>query len=112
MLDPGELRHRVTIDEEVLTRSTTTGAVSKAWTTLWSNVPASVKPVSGREFVASQGLQHEVVARIVVRYRAGLKATQRIRFRDQTYNVAAWLPDPDSGLEYATAMCTQGVNAG
>ena len=112
MLDPGELRHRVDIDEKTETRSTTTGAVATSWTPFATNVPASVKPVSAREFVASQALQGEVVARIVIRHREGLKANMRIRFRGEIYNPQGWLPDPDSGLEYVTAPCTKGVSDG
>jgi SPP1 family predicted phage head-tail adaptor len=112
MLDPGELRHRIDIEKPIVQTDGTTGLTSTVWVSAFPSVPAKVTPVSVREFIASQALQSAIVARIVIRYREGLTAQMRIKFRGAIYNPQGWLPDPDSGLEYVTAPCTMGVNAG
>lgn len=83
--------------------------------TMWTDVAevwAAVEPASVREFIASQQMQSEIVARITIRYRAGLTAQMRILHRDRIYNPQGWLADPESGLEYLTAPCSEGVNDG
>lgn len=109
-LAAGKLRHRVTIQKQVQSR-TPEGDVKIAWVN-HAEVWAEVAPVSVREFIAGQSQQSQVTARIVVRYRDDLDATMRILHRGRIYNPQGWLPDPDSGLEYLTAPCTEGVNDG
>lgn len=109
-LDAGKLRHRVTIQRRVDSR-TSVGDVKVNWAdvgTVW----AAVEPVSVREFIAGQSMQSQVTARITIRYRDGLTGDMRILFRDRIYNPQGWLSDPESGLEYLTAPCTEGVNDG
>jgi SPP1 family predicted phage head-tail adaptor len=112
MLSASELRHRIDIEKPIHTQNTETGIQDIVWVSAWSRVPAKVTPVSVREFIAAQAVQSQVVARIVIRYREGLTAQMRIKFRGAIYNPQGWLPDPDSGLEYLTAPCTMGVNNG
>lgn len=112
MLDPGELRHRIDIEKPIVQVNQTTGLRTTVWVSAFAKVPAKVTPVSVREFIASQSMQSAVVARIVIRYREGLTPQMRIKFRGAIYNPQGWLPDPDSGLEYVTAPCSMGVNAG
>lgn len=109
-LDAGKLRHRVTIQRPAQSRDSS-GDVRVSWldvATVW----AAVEPLSVREFIAGQSMQSQVTARITVRYRDGLSADMRILFRDRIYNPQGWLSDPDSGLEYLTAPCTEGTNDG
>jgi SPP1 family predicted phage head-tail adaptor len=112
MLDPGELFHRIDIEKRVQQVDSSTGLSSTVWLSFATDVPAKVTPVSVRDFLASQAMQSQIVARIVIRRREGLTADMRIKFRGQVYNPAGWLPDPDSGLEYLTAPCSMGTNAG
>lgn len=110
-LSAGKLRHRVTIQRRVDGRDSSTGDVKVSWVS-HAEVWAAVEPVSVREFIAGQSQQSQVTARITVRYRDDLDATMRILHRGRIYNPQGWLPDPDSGLEYLTAPCTEGVNDG
>jgi SPP1 family predicted phage head-tail adaptor len=112
VLDPGHLVHRVDIEKRVTQVDAQTGLGADVWLSLAKDVPAKVTPISVRDFIASQANQSQIVARIVIRRRDGLSANMRIKFRGQIYNPMGWLPDPDSGLEYLTAPCTQGTNAG
>lgn len=107
----GRLRHRIDIQERVESRDTS-GGVVVTWATLHASVPAEFTPLSVREFIASQAMQAQTVARVRLRYRAGLTADMRILFRGAVYDPQGWLPDADSGLEYLTAPVSAGVNNG
>lgn len=107
----GRLRHRVSLQEQVETRDNETGAVIVAWQEFgkaWS----AIEPLSAREFVASQAVQSEVVARITMRYRSDVTAKNRIVHNGRVYNIEGVLADKDSGLEYMTLPCSEGLNEG
>lgn len=123
-IEAGRLRHRVRIEElRYLLDSNgdtwqddMTGETRQTWQEV-ATVSAAIEPLSAREFVQSQAMQSQVTARIVIRYRDGLNAAMRlVHVRtgrpDVIYNPAAFLPDVDSGLEYLTAPCSQGINEG
>jgi SPP1 family predicted phage head-tail adaptor len=84
------------------------------WQDFATNVAAAIEPLSVREFIASQQMQSQITARITIRHRQGLTAQMRILHPStgKIYNPAGWLADPDSGLEYVTAPCSEGVNDG
>jgi SPP1 family predicted phage head-tail adaptor len=111
-LDPGRLRHRVTIQRPVTVQNITTGQLSTSWTNVAQNIAAAIEPLSAREFTAAQAMQSEITTRIVIRYRPGLTASMRILHGSRIYNPQGWLADADSGLEYLTAPCSEGVNSG
>lgn len=126
MIDSGRLRHRVRVDRLVpledsngdALQNPETGELLRDWVpvaTLW----AAVEPVSVREFLQSQAEQSEVVARIVIRWRADLEQLADLRFvhlrRDLDplyYNPAGALPDVDSNREYLTVPCSRGLADG
>lgn len=108
----GQYRHRVDIQDWTEVRDEDTGGFTEDWVTVFENVPARIAPASGREFLAAQAIQSEIVARIVIRARPGLKAKQRILHNGDIYNVHAWLPDQESGKDYVSAPCSRGLNEG
>ena len=110
----GRLRHRVAIQSKTNVQDPVTGEMVPTWTTVtgWESVPAAIEPLSAREFIAAQAVQSMVVARITLRYRAWLDASMRIVHNGTIYNIAGILADPDSGLEFVTLPCSQGVNEG
>ena len=77
-------------------------------------MPAAIEPLSTREYLASQSKDSEVTTRITVRYHPGLKAAQRIVHKTargvKIYNPQGVLADRDSGLEYVTLPCSEGVS--
>lgn len=89
-----------------------TGRKSGQWATHAKDVYARVTGVSVREFIQSGATQVELVARIVIRYRADLLPTDRILFRGSIYNIAGMLPDPNTGLEWLTLPCSAGKGDG
>lgn len=93
-----------------------TGEVPRQWVT-YAEVWAAIEPLSAREFIQSQQMQSEVVARIVIREREGVDAADRIVHErpgraDRVYNIHGILPDTDSGFEYLTMPVSLGVNLG
>lgn len=111
-LSAGRLRHRIRIEKPVYEQDPVTGEMVKGWSLVADKVPAAIEPLSVREFIAARSYQSEVTARIVIRRRAEIDATMRILHRDRVYNIRGVLSDPDSGLEYLTLPCSEGVNDG
>lgn len=108
----GNLRHRIQFQELLPgIDPDTLEPLPGAWVdvvALW----AAIEPLSGREFIAAKAVQSEVVGRIVIRRRAGIKARMRGVYRGQVYNIHGVLPDPKSGLDYLTLPYSLGVNDG
>lgn len=118
----GKLRHRIRIEERVpaldsagdVVQDAGTGEVQYIWQ-LFANAWAAISPLSAREFIASQTTQAQIVARISIRYREDLNAAMRIvhirkDMPDKIYNPHGFLSDVDSGLEYMTIPCSEGVS--
>ncbi|MEG5661335.1 phage head closure protein [Enterobacter bugandensis] len=110
-MQAGKLRHQVTIQEPVMAQNPDTGAVNKTWRDV-AIVWAEVYPLSAREFIAAQASQGEITTRIMIRFRTGITRKHRIIFRGSIYNIEGVLPDPESGREYLTLPCSEGVNDG
>lgn len=116
-LSAGELRHRVTIQRRQQTQNPVTGEIIYTWIDVWSAIPAKITDLSVRELIAAQAVQSKLTTRIVIRHRTGLDASMRIVgvcrcHQGRVFNPAGWLNDPESGIEYLTAPCSEGVNQG
>lgn len=123
-LEAGRLRHRVRIERFDYLRDSNgdavqdpnTGEIARDWVEV-ATVWAAIEPLSAREFIQSQATQSQVTTRIVIRQRDDVDAGCRLIHvrsgrEDVIYNPAGVLADPDSGLEYQTLPCSQGVNQG
>lgn len=110
MLNSGKLRHRVVIQYPLESQNQDTGAIDVVWTdvaTVWS----SIEPVSAREFIAAQSEGSKVSTRITMRYRPDIDAKMRLYHaaKGQYYNIEGVLADKESGLEYLTLPCSEGL---
>ena len=103
-------RHRVRI-EAPTTAQSASGAVPPGWTLVADDVPASIDPLSGREFLAANQVHAEVTTRITLGIWPPVDATMRVLHLDKIYNIRQVLPDP-SFREHVTLLCTSGVNRG
>lgn len=105
----GKLRHRVTIVALQQVQDPDTGIITEGWADL-ADVWAAVEPLSGREYLSSQAQQAEITTRITMCWRADVDARMRVRHETQAgtqlYEIHAVLPDPDSGVEWMTLMCS------
>lgn len=112
MLDAGRLRHRVTIQSRQNVQDPITGESVVVWTDAWVNIAAAIEPLSAGELIAGQAQRSEVTARITIRSLAGLTAEHRLLHNGRVFNLAGAIPDPDSGQEWMTLPCSEGVNDG
>lgn len=84
------LRHRIDIQELTYVIDSNTGARVASWTSiLTKSEPASIVPLSGREFIAAQAVQAGVSTRITIRKLDGLKPAMRIVHNGTFYNILA-----------------------
>lgn len=110
MIQAGKLSHRVVIQRQVETQDQSNGSIVVGWqdvATVWSQI----EPLSAREFIAAQAEASKITTRITVRYRADITAKMRLYHaaKDMYYNIEGVLADKDSGLEYLTLPCSEGV---
>jgi SPP1 family predicted phage head-tail adaptor len=118
LLNAGDMRHRVAIQERVETQNENTGAISWTWQTVndergnWSSVPAHKMPLSAREFEAAAATQDEVSTRWVMRYMPGVTAKMRLVNDEMAYDIKGVLEDLNTGQDYMMLSCSAGVNAG
>jgi SPP1 family predicted phage head-tail adaptor len=110
-LAAGKLRHRVTVEELVITINSF-GEQDPAQWVPFAEVWAAIESLSGREFLAASQTQSSVSCRITIRTLAGLLPSMRIVHRGKVYNIAAILADKESGIEYATILASEGANEG
>ena len=116
MFEPRKLRHRLEIQEfQVIEDSSgevqdDNGALVQEWVTV-ATVWAAIEPISAREFVSAQADQSKVVARITIRYRTNINSAMRLYHaaKDSYYNIEGILSDKQSGLQYLTLPCSEGV---
>ena len=76
----GPLRHRITIQtlpDPDLIETDDAGQPIEDWTTFIADVPASIRPLSGRELLAAAAINSEVTTRICTRYIAGLEDSRK-----------------------------------
>lgn len=106
----GDLRHRITLQQRGETRGPD-GEVITGWVDFAASLPASVIPLSGREFVAAGELQSEVQARVTIRWMDGVLDTMRMLFDGKVYAIKAVLPDP-TARRHITLMVSGGVSNG
>ncbi|MEX6663692.1 phage head closure protein [Pseudomonas sp. W2-17] len=107
----GKLRHHVMLQRAEYSQDPVTGEVTPSWVEV-GKVWAAIEPLSAREFIAAAAGQSEVAARIVIRYRPGITSTMRVLYRGKVYNIQGVLADMDSGLDYLTLPCSEGVSDG
>ena len=109
---PGRLRHRVTFESPVTTQDIAGQPVVSWVATFPQSLSAEIIPLSGRELISAQAEQSKVTTRIIVRYRPGFLASMRAIHRDTIFNIEAVIPDPESGYQWATLLCSSGVTQG
>lgn len=83
----GDLDQRVTI-ERAAQGVDELGQPLDGWNALGS-CWASVRPLMGREFISAQAVQSEVSTRVVIRYRPGITAADRVVHDGRIYNIVS-----------------------
>lgn len=90
-LNPGLLRHLVTIEAYTTTRDTDGAAVPTpfALATVW----AAIDTLSGRELLSAQQIHAEVTHKITIRYRPEVRSDMRIKYGARLFEVLSPLHD-------------------
>lgn len=104
MVEIGTLRHRVTLQQQTISRDGYGGEVV-TWSELFT-AWAAVEPLQGRELLDGKRLEAEVTSRIRMRYRAGVKPGQRVTWGDHTYDIEAVI-EPESRRRELVLMCRE-----
>lgn len=84
-MNPGILRHRITIQNLTYTQDDY-GAPTEIWKT-YHTCNASIEPLRGREFFAAQKENSEVTHKAIIRYKSGLKTSMRVNFNNRYFNI-------------------------
>lgn len=100
----GDLDQRVTLERQQ------SGVVDELgqplpddWTALGS-CWAAVLPLVGREFISAQAVASEVTTRVVIRYRPGITAADRVNHEGRIYNIVSVI-DKRSQHDELQLMC-------
>lgn len=106
-MNPGQLRHRITIQHVSGTTINTSGEeIPKYvdWKTAW----AAVEPLKGREYLEAQKLRAELTYRIKIRYMAGLEQSMRVKFKDRIFRIESIINLNEANRE-VHLMCVEQV---
>lgn len=81
----GNLKHKISIQSYGETKNAF-GEVTQDFST-FKTAYASIVPISGREFLASQAINTELTHKIELRYLKGILPNMRIVFEDRIFNI-------------------------
>ena len=116
MLLSKKLRHRIwiqqlqAVEDSAGEIQTDTGEPIMEWANV-AEVWAAIEPLSARQFLAAQAQQSKVSCLITIRHRSDIDPAMRLyhEYKNAYYNLEGILPDKESGLEYLTLVCSEGV---
>lgn len=100
----GKLRHQITI-LQVSESRTGSGGVSESWST-YATVWASIEPLNGREYLASQQRQSSETHKVRIRYLFGITTKMRVLWGSRTFDIQAVLDTDENGRE-TVLMCVE-----
>ncbi|WP_272681823.1 phage head closure protein [Providencia sp. PROV129] len=101
----GLLRHIVIFQRSELVKLPS-GARENQWVDIVTT-RAEVKPISGRELLASGAEMSEITVRVWMRFRSDINSTCRMVFNGLNYDIQSAIPDvKNTRLEL---LCKQGV---
>ncbi len=113
MTSIGRMRFLITF-EELTSDQDSDGRTVESWAPALGGTRryASIEPLSGRELIAAASIQSDTTTRVVMHWIDGVTTTMRVRCGGTVYNIRSVIPDPYSGRQRLTLMCTSGTNEG
>ncbi len=109
-MNPGKLRYKVTIQQEIFADDPTTKETTSTWQnvcTIW----AAVEPLKGREFFQAMETQSELTTKVRIRYRTGITSDMRVLYGVRILYIQAVI-DPEERHEELQLMCIERKPAG
>jgi SPP1 family predicted phage head-tail adaptor len=82
----GRLRHRIEIQAAAESRTSASGAVSKAWTTT-ATVWGSVDPLRGKKLEQARQISPRVTHEVMMRGRQSITSANRLLFKGRALNI-------------------------
>lgn len=104
LINAGDMREHITL----LAPSATEDALGQRVETFiaQASVWAQLQPLRGREYLAAQAAQNQPVVRFRIRWRAGVQATWRVRWRGADYQIQSDPIDVNGARRVLELMCT------
>lgn len=111
-IDPGKLRHRVTIQQR---RHVQDGLGGTGRDELWDDVGtfwAAVMPLRGREYLDGLRVEAELTHKVMIRYQPGISILQDMRavFGDRVLNIES-VANVDERNEWLELRCREVVES-
>lgn len=100
-INPGELRHRITI-QKCNSNQNNYGEIDINATITWSDVVtvrAGIYPISGKEFFAAETVNSEITHKVKIRYIEGISPNMRIKFNNRIFSIESVINFQERGIE-------------
>jgi len=101
-MNPGKLNRRVTLQRQAVSRDAV-GQAKPVWADV-ATVWAAALPLSGREYFESARVNSEITVRVVIRYRADVKPSWRIKYGADAYDIVEII-NPAAGNRELQLLC-------
>ncbi|WP_207746021.1 phage head closure protein [Clostridium sp. D53t1_180928_C8] len=96
-INPGELRHRITI-QKLNNSQNEYGEISELWEDIL-NVRAGIYPISGKEFFAAETVNSEITHKVKIRYIEGIMPNMRIKFNNRIFSIESVINFQERNIE-------------
>lgn len=108
-MQAGKLRNYVTVRNLIETQSTITGELVQSWSTVLNGAWASVEPLQGREYFASQQFQSKINTKVTLRYSTvNINPKMIVVYGTHIYNIESVIKPEMRSQEYQL-MCFERV---
>ncbi len=84
---PGQMRHRITVEEKTETVDPNTGVRTESWTAKYSDIPAAYRPLTSRELQAAGARNMNTEAEFELRADFDITAAMRIQFNGDVWEI-------------------------
>lgn len=88
MVRSGELKHFVDIQAPTRVSDGMFG-FTETFTTLESNVPVAIWPISASETLKGGRMENTITHRVKMRWRANMRTNFRLKFKDRYFNIVS-----------------------
>ena len=105
-MDAGKLDKLINIEQRTLTQDLS-GQEVELWVSI-AIVYANIKPLIGRDYLASKQTVDELSHDVTIRYRRGIKPKMRISFLSRKFEIFGVI-DPEEKREWLYLKCREVV---
>jgi SPP1 family predicted phage head-tail adaptor len=110
-MNPGKLRHPVTIQHQVFTDDPDTKETKASWVDV-ATVRASIEPLKSREYDQANEKHSELTTRVRIRYRPGVTEGMRFAYGTRCLYIQGPPIDTEERHRELLCLCTESNPAG